>query len=94
MRSNEVETDRGTEAALTFYADPVIPNVVHLPLAEQAWRMAHACGPAGSCAEYLHRTAQALAGHGRNDPYIADLERLTAAEIASWPSEAPPIGDT
>lgn len=90
----EVETDRGTEVALTFYADPVMPNVVHLPLAEQAWRMAHACGPAGSCAEYLHRTAQALAGHGLNDPYIADLERLTAAEIASWPSEAPPIGDT
>ena len=89
-----VETDRGREQALTFYADPVAPNVVHLPITEQAWRMAHACGPAGSCAEYLHRTHAALERHGIADPYIAELARLTAAEIAGWASDGAPIRDT
>lgn len=89
-----VETERGQEQALTFYADPVAENVVHLPIEEQAWRMAHASGPAGSCAEYLQRTLASLAEHGIDDPYVSRLASLTAAEIASWSAGGPPIGDT
>lgn len=88
-----VETERGTEEALTFYADPVGPTLVSLPVEEQARRLAHACGHAGSGAEYLQRTAAALAAHGLDDPYIWRLQRLVAAEIESWPQPGAPIGD-
>lgn len=88
-----VETERGTEEALTFYADTVDHSVVCLPIEEQAQRLAHACGHAGSGAEYLQRTAAALAEHGLDDPYIWTLQRLVAEEIDSWPKPGAPIGD-
>ncbi len=88
-----VETERGTEEALTFYADPVGPALVSLPVEQQAWRLAHACGHAGSGAEYLQRTAAALAAHGLDDPYIWRLQRLVADEIDSWPAAGAPVGD-
>lgn len=78
----EVETERGREQALTFYADPVGARLVELSVAEQAQRLAHAAGPAGSGAEYLLRTVQGLAGAGIHDDYIWTLQRLVADEIA------------
>ena len=48
---------------------------------EQALRLAHASGPAGSGAEYLLRTARGLDAHGIHDPYIWRLQELVAAEI-------------
>lgn len=88
-----VESERGTEEALTFYAGPVGPTLVSLTVEEQAQRIAHACGHAGSCAEYLQRTAAALAEHGLDDPYIWQLQNLVAREIESWPTTGAPIGD-
>ncbi|HRO16238.1 MAG TPA: gamma-glutamylcyclotransferase [Paracoccus sp. (in: a-proteobacteria)] len=88
-----VETDRGTEQALTFYAGTVGQALVHLPVVQQAQRLAHACGHAGSGAEYLHRTAAALAAHGLDDPYMWRLQHLVAEEIDSWPAPGAPIGD-
>jgi len=88
-----VETERGTEEALTFYAGTVGQALVHLSVEEQARRLAHACGHAGSGAEYLQCTAGALAVHGLHDPYIWRLQHLVAEEIESWPDPAPPIGD-
>ena len=88
-----VDTDRGREQALTFYAGAVGQTLVHLPIAEQAMRLAHACGPAGSGTEYLHRTAEALAAHGLDDPYVWRLQQMVAAEIDSWRHPGAPIGD-
>lgn len=88
-----VETERGTEEALTFYAGPVGQTLVCEPIEEQARRLAHACGHAGSGAEYLQRTAAALHANGLDDPYIWQLQRLVAAEIDSWHPRGAPIGD-
>lgn len=77
----EVMTAQGREQALTFYADPVGAPVARLTVAEQAQRLAHAAGAAGSGAEYLLRTARGLAAHGIHDDYIWTLQRLVAAEI-------------
>lgn len=77
----DVETERGPERALTFYADPVDAPVIHLDLPAQARRLATAAGPAGSGAEYLLRTARGLEAHGIHDDYIWTLQRLVALEI-------------
>lgn len=80
----EVETAQGVQEALTFYADPVDLDLEFLSLAEQAHRLAHACGPAGSGSEYLLRTAQGLDAAGIHDAYIWQLQELVAAEIERW----------
>ncbi|MDP5307399.1 gamma-glutamylcyclotransferase [Paracoccus spongiarum] len=77
----EVETDRGRETALTFYADPVDAPVLRLTVQEQARRLATAAGAAGSGAEYLLRTARGLEALGIHDEYIWTLQRLVAEEI-------------
>lgn len=87
----EVETERGREDALTFYADPVDAPVVRLTIQEQARRLATAAGAAGSGAEYLLRTARGLDALGIHDAYIWTLQRLVAEEIdAGTPSPTPP----
>ncbi len=80
----QIETERGREDALTFYADPVDAPVVRVTVAEQARRLAHAAGAAGSGAEYLLRTARGLAEWGIHDEYIWTLQRLVADEIDGW----------
>ncbi|MFB9222603.1 gamma-glutamylcyclotransferase [Paracoccus cavernae] len=80
----EVETAQGIQEALTFYADPVDIDLEFLPLPEQALRLAHANGPAGSGSEYLLRTAEGLAAAGIHDAYIWQLQALVAAEIDRW----------
>lgn len=77
----EVETDRGREQALTFYADPVGAELVDMPVEAQARRLANAAGPAGSGAEYLLRTVHGLAEAGIHDDYIWTLQQLVAEEI-------------
>ncbi|WP_207101724.1 gamma-glutamylcyclotransferase [Paracoccus shandongensis] len=77
----EVETDRGREQALTFYADPVGTQTARLTVAEQARRLARAAGAAGSGAEYLLRTVRGLAEHGIHDDYIWTLQQQVADEI-------------
>ena len=77
----EVDTERGREQALTFYADPVGTQVAALAIEEQARRLAHAAGAAGSGAEYLLRTVHGLAEYGIHDDYIWSLQQLVAQEI-------------
>lgn len=80
----EVDSDRGREQALTFYADPVGTTLAQLSVQEQAHRLARANGAAGSGAEYLHRTVHGLHQAGIHDPYIWELERLVAQDIDGW----------
>ena len=82
----EVETDRGREEALTFYADPVGTQLAELTVGEQARRLAHAAGAAGSGAEYLLCTVHGLAEHGIHDDYIWTLQQLVAEEIEAGTS--------
>lgn len=84
----EVDTDRGREEVLTFYADPVGTRVAELTVEEQARRLARAAGAAGSGAEYLLRTVRGLAEHGIHDDYIWLLQQLVAREIEA---EAEPL---
>lgn len=77
----EVETERGRESALTFYAGPVGAPLVQLTLAQQAMRLATAAGQAGSGAEYLLRTARGLADLGVHDDYIWTLQKMVAEAI-------------
>lgn len=81
VRWVEVETARGREEALTFYADPVNTQTVSLAVREQAQRLAHAAGAGGSGAEYLLRTVRSLAQHGIHDDYIWTLQQQVAEEI-------------
>jgi glutathione-specific gamma-glutamylcyclotransferase len=76
-----VDTDRGREEALTFYADPVDIPTARLTIGEQAHRLARAAGAAGSGAEYLLRTVRGLAEHGIHDDYIWTLQHQVAREI-------------
>ena len=77
----EVQTARGREQALTFYAGPVGTQLARLTIRQQARRLARAAGVAGSGAEYLLRTARGLAENGIHDDYIWTLQRLVAEEI-------------
>ncbi|MDP0927624.1 gamma-glutamylcyclotransferase [Paracoccus onubensis] len=82
----EVETQRGREQALTFYADPVDVQIAELTVREQAQRLARAAGAAGSGAEYLLRTVLGLAELGIHDEYIWTLQQLVAEEIEAGDS--------
>ena len=81
-----------TIRALTFYAEPVedpVGYATHLPLNEQARRLARAAGHWGSCAAYLHNTVRHLEELGIHDRYLWQLQKLVAAEIAGTDPLAP-----
>ncbi len=74
--------------ALTFYCTSATdPDLVRLPLATQAARIARAAGHAGSCAEYLHNTVAHLEALGIRDSYLWQLQALVAAEIDALPTD-------
>lgn len=83
-----VQTERGPEQALTFYADPVGTQIARLSVRQQAKRLARAAGAAGSGAEYLLRTVHGLAENGIHDDYIWTLQQLVAEEIEAGGAEA------
>ena len=67
---------------LTFYAAPRREGLyVKLTLDEQAKRIAHAAGPTGTCAAYLHNTIVKLIEHSINDGYLWKLQVLVAQAI-------------
>lgn len=71
-----------TIRALTFYCTPPeAPQRLHLPLAEQARRIALACGPKGANVEYLYNTVSHLEESGIHDSYLWRMQKLVAAEI-------------
>ncbi|MFT4150855.1 MAG: gamma-glutamylcyclotransferase [Paracoccaceae bacterium] len=82
-----------TFRALVFYAAPrVDPGryLIRLGEAEQADRLAIACGHMGSCAAYLMNTVQHLEQAGIHDAYLWRLQGMVADRIRSAPLAAPP----
>lgn len=84
-----VRTRTGTRRALTFWASPKqSPLTGKVPLHEAAALITQACGPAGSCAEYLHRTVLDLAERQIFDRNLWQLQRLVAERLQALP---PPV---
>ncbi len=82
LRLIDLHSEDGPLRALCFYADP--PEVAdrpELPIEEVASILARACGHAGSGAEYLFRTVEALQAVGIDDPHLWHLQHLVANEI-------------
>lgn len=76
--------------ALAFYVQNGDDMFVHLPIEEQARRLARAAGQWGSGASYLHNTIVHLEELGIHDSYLWRLQRLVAAEISAMPPLAAP----
>ncbi len=77
-----LETDLGPRGALVFWAGPKGDTIARdLTPQETALRIARACGPRGSNAEYLRNTVISLAEQGINDRNLWQLQHLVAAEI-------------
>jgi glutathione-specific gamma-glutamylcyclotransferase len=86
-----VKTRTGTRRALTFWASPKqSPLTDKVPLNEAAALIAQACGPAGSCAEYLHRTVLDLAERHIFDRNLWQLQKLVAARLEAIPPHVNP----
>lgn len=84
-----VKTRTGPRRALTFWASPKqSPLTDKVPLEQAAALIAQACGPAGSCAEYLHRTVVDLAERQIFDRNLWQLQKLVAAKLQALP---PPV---
>ena len=82
VRWVSVKTPSGPRRALTFWASPKqSPLTEKVPLDEAALLIAQACGPAGSCAEYLHRTVSDLADRNIYDRNLWQLQKLVAARL-------------
>lgn len=82
LRWVTVRTAEGPVRALAFYCAPAAhPDLVRLPLDEQARRLARAAGFVGSCAEYLYNTVSHLEALGIRDRYLWELQARVAAEI-------------
>jgi len=76
-------TEHGPLRALVFWAGPRPgPGIaLKLPLATVAHRLARACGPVGSCAEYLYNTVSHLEQMGIRDRNLWRLQEMVAAEL-------------
>lgn len=85
LRWITVATETGPVVALVFWAGTYPTLTVRgLTPEETARRLAHACGYAGSGADYLYQTVMHLEEHGIRDRKLWRLQHLVAAEIASW----------
>ena len=83
MRWITVHTKHGRMRVLVFWAGPTGERIAsRLPLADVAHVVARACGPAGSCAEYLFNTVSHLEQNGIHDQRLWQLQELVAREIA------------
>lgn len=82
LRIVALDSDEGPLNALCFYADP-IGRTEDRSATEVAAVLARACGPMGSCAEYLFKTVTALEHHGIRDPHLWELQHLVALELAA-----------
>lgn len=79
-----VHTDGGKARALVFWAGPKGEQAARrVPLPQVAHVLARACGPAGSCAEYLFNTVQHLQEFGIHDRNLWQLQHLVAEEISA-----------
>jgi glutathione-specific gamma-glutamylcyclotransferase len=81
----QIRTADGVVRAITFWAGPKGDGFSHgLSLETIAHRIAHACGHAGSNADYLYQTVSKLEEHGIRDRNLWRLQQLVAAEIGRW----------
>ncbi|MBW9091493.1 gamma-glutamylcyclotransferase [Rhizobium wenxiniae] len=86
VRWVSVKTSKGTRRALTFWASPKQSLLTDkVPLDEAAQLIAQACGPAGSCAEYLHRTVLDLAERRIFDRNLWTLQKFVAERLEDLP---------
>ncbi|EJB02753.1 cation transport protein ChaC [Rhizobium sp. BK619] len=86
VRWVSVKTPTGTRRALTFWASArQSPLTEKIPLDEAAMLIAQACGPAGSCAQYLHRTVSDLADRNIYDRNLWRLQAMVAARLSAIP---------
>lgn len=86
-----VKTPAGARRVLTFWASPKqSPLTYKVPLNEAAALIAQACGPAGSCAEYLHRTVLDLSERNIFDRNLWQLQKLVAERLQALPRHAHP----
>lgn len=86
-----VQTEAGKLRALVFWAGPTGNGIsLKLPLERVAQALARACGPAGSCAEYLYNTVSHLEALGIRDRNLWRLQQLVAEEIALAYKTPPP----
>lgn len=82
VRWIKVHAEEGPLRVLVFWAGPTGPRIQsRLPLEEVAPILARACGPVGSCAEYLFNTVSHLEAFGIHDRNLWRLQALVAAEI-------------
>lgn len=82
VRWLSVRTDDGTRKALVFWASTKRGALTQpLPVAQTSTLLAQACGPGGSCAEYLRNTIIDLRAEGINDRNLWRLQALVAAYI-------------
>ncbi|WP_205962229.1 gamma-glutamylcyclotransferase [Paracoccus siganidrum] len=82
LRWIPVRTETGHARALVFWAGPKGDRIAsRMPLDQVAHVLARACGPAGSCAEYLFNTVQHLREFGIHDRNLWRLQDLVAQEI-------------
>jgi len=92
VRWVSVKTATGTRRSLTFWASAKRSRLTHkIPLDDAAVLIAQACGPAGSCAEYLHRTVSYLADRKIYDRNLWQLQQMVAARLRARP-EVPTLG--
>lgn len=86
VRWIKVKTSTGTRRALTFWASSKQSSLTDkVPLDEAAVLIAQACGPAGSCAEYLQRTVLDLAERQIFDRNLWQLQKLVAERLKALP---------
>lgn len=82
VRWSPVRADGDSLRAMLFWAAPRGDRVLrHMPLEQVAHVLARACGPTGSCAEYLYNTVLHLREFGIHDRNLWKLQALVAAEI-------------
>lgn len=84
-----VRTPDGPARALAFWVGPTGERIMNgLPLEEVAAILARACGPVGSCAEYLYNTVAHLQEFGIRDRNLWRLQDLVAREIEAMRDRA------
>jgi cation transport protein ChaC len=86
VRWLSVKTAAGPRRALTFWASAErSPLTEKIPLETAAKMISQACGPAGSCAEYLHRTVLDLAERNILDRNLWRLQEMVAQRLNASP---------
>ncbi|WLP57629.1 gamma-glutamylcyclotransferase [Agrobacterium fabrum] len=81
-----VRTATGKHRALTFWASTNQSQLTEkISPDDAAMLISQACGPAGSCAEYLHRTVSNLVDRNIHDRNLWQLQEMVASKLRAIP---------